>query len=51
MILFSGLYNASTEIVCDIMDSSTDELDIAKTVMIAITDKHVTITNFLILVI
>jgi 4-hydroxybenzoate polyprenyltransferase len=51
MVLFSGLYNASTEIVCDIIDSSTDELDNAKTIMIAITDKHVLITNFLIIVI
>ena len=51
MVLFSGLYKASTEIACDIIDSSIGELDIAKTIMIAITDKHAPITNFLIIVI
>ena len=40
-----------TEIVCEIMDSSIDELGIAKTIMITIADKHVPITNFLIIVI
>ena len=51
MVLFSGLYKASTEIACDIIDSSIDELDITETIMIAIADKHAPITNFLIIVI
>jgi hypothetical protein len=51
MVLFSGLYKASTEITCDIIDSSIGELDTAKIIMITIADKHAPITNLLIIVI